>query len=95
MYIINLTYKVPLDKIDEHLNDHVKFLNEQYRLGNFQASGRKNPRTGGIILSKISDRNELMTIVDRDPFKINDLADYEFIEFIPTKTCKEFDFLRE
>ena len=47
MFIISLTYKVPLDRIDEELNNHVEFLKEQYALGNFQASGRKVPRTGG------------------------------------------------
>lgn len=95
MYIINLIYKVPLDKVDEHLGDHVEYLNEQYNLGNFHASGRKNPRTGGIILSKITHKNELINVINRDPFKINDLANYELIEFIPTMTCKELDFLKD
>ena len=49
MYIISLTYKVPLDIIDQHLDSHVQFLNKQYEMGNFHASGRKVPSTGGII----------------------------------------------
>ncbi len=95
MYIINLTYKVPLDVVDKHLDDHVKYLNEQYELGNFHASGRKIPRTGGIILSKISDREELLKIIEKDPFNKNNLAHYEFTEFIPSKTCEELEFLKE
>ena len=95
MYIINLTYKVPLKKIDAHLNSHVTYLNEQYALGNFQVSGRKIPRTGGIILSKISDKNELLKIIEKDPFKINDLADYELTEFMPSKTSEELKSLME
>lgn len=95
MYIINLTYKVSLNKIDEFLSDHVEFLREQYRLGNFHASGRKTPRTGGVILSKISDKELLMNILAEDPFKANDLADYEMIEFVPTMTCKELEFLKD
>jgi uncharacterized protein YciI len=61
-------------------------LEEQYALGNFVASGRKVPRTGGIILSQLKDRQQLENILSDDPFKKNKLADYEIIEFIPSKT---------
>ncbi|WP_405567043.1 YciI family protein [Polaribacter sp. Asnod6-C07] len=95
MFIINLTYKTELDKVDEHINDHIEFLNAQYELGNFLVSGRKIPRTGGIILSKVKNKLELEKIIDKDPFKINNLADYELTEFIPSKTCNELNFLME
>jgi uncharacterized protein YciI len=49
MFIINLKYKVELTQIDQFLNEHIEFLNAQYESGNFLASGRKEPRTGGII----------------------------------------------
>lgn len=93
MFIISLTYKVPLEIIDQHLENHIEYLNKQYASGNFLASGKKVPRTGGIIFSKVSSRNVLLDIIKEDPFKKNDLADYELIEFIPTKTCKELEFL--
>lgn len=95
MYIINITYKVSLTVVDEYLKEHVVYLNEQYKLDNFHASGRKNPRVGGIILSKISDKEKLENIIAKDPFKLNDVANYELIEFIPTKTCNELQFLAE
>ena len=95
MFIINLTYKTELERIDHYLNEHVAFLNEQYELGNFIASGRKIPRTGGIILSKASSKSELEKIIEKDPFKIHELADYEITEFIPSKTSNELRFLLE
>ena len=95
MFIINLTYKTELEKVDQHLNEHIEFLNEQYELGNFLASGRKIPRTGGIILSKVENKLELEKIIDKDPFKINELADYQLTEFIPSKACDELKFLME
>ncbi|MGR3808955.1 YciI family protein [Jiulongibacter sp. NS-SX5] len=95
MFIINLTYTSALEKIDEFLNEHIAFLNEQYSLGNFLASGRKVPRTGGIILSNVKSKSELEKIVAEDPFHQNNLANYELTEFIPTKTCKELEFLVE
>ncbi|WP_103865986.1 MULTISPECIES: YciI family protein [Aquimarina] len=93
MYIINITYKVPLTKIDSYLNDHIIFLKEQYHLGHFLASGRKEPRNGGIILSTVDKKEALLDILEKDPFKIHDLADYELIEFIPAMTSKEMEFL--
>ncbi|WP_020526440.1 YciI family protein [Flexithrix dorotheae] len=95
MFIINLTYKVPLEKVDQYLEDHITYLNKQFESGNFLASGRKVPRDGGIILSKVSDKATLVEILDQDPFKSNDLADYQIIEFVPSKTCEELKFLLE
>ncbi|GAA0717796.1 YciI family protein [Aquimarina litoralis] len=93
MFIINLTYMVELKKVDQFLNDHVEFLNEQYSLGNFLASGRKVPRTGGIILSNVPSKSELENIISKDPFHKNELANYELIEFIPSKTSEALQFL--
>jgi len=95
MFIINLTYKTKLEKVNQLLNQHIKFLNEQYELGHFLASGPKRPRTGGIILSKIENKTELEKIIEKDPFKINELADYELTEFVPSKTCEKLNFLIE
>ena len=93
MHIINLTYKVPLEIIDQHLNSHIEYLNKQYELGNFLASGRKIPRTGGFFLTKIADKNQLIKILEGDPFKAKELANYELIEFVPTRACEELKFL--
>jgi len=95
MFIINLTYKTELEKVDQYLNEHIEFLDEQYELGNFLASGRKIPRTGGIIVSNVENESELKEIIEKDPFKKNELADYEIIEFVPSKTCEELRFLME
>jgi len=95
MFIINLTYKVELDKVDQFLDEHIEFLNKQYALGNFMASGRKVPRTGGIILSNIKDKSALEQIIEQDPFKSQDLADYELIQFVPSKTSDALKFLME
>lgn len=63
MFIISLTYKETLESIDKELENHVQFLKDQYALGNFIASGRKVPRTGGIIMSQVKDKSELEKII--------------------------------
>jgi len=95
MFIISLTNKVPLERIDKELNSHVAFLKEQYALGNFQASGRKVPRTGGIILSQIKDKTELEIIIHKDPFYQNNLVDYDLTEFIPSMTSDKLKCILE
>jgi len=94
MFVAVLTYKVPIEEVEKHLNEHVEFLKEQYEAGNFIASGRKVPRTGGVILSNMKNKNELEQVLAQDPFNINKVADYEIIEFVPTMTSKELEFLK-
>lgn len=95
MFIINITYKTELENIDQHLEEHIEFLNEQYQLKNFIASGKKIPRTGGIILAIMDSKSELENIIEKDPFKKHELADYELIEFVPSKSIEELKFLIE
>jgi uncharacterized protein YciI len=95
MFIISLTYKVSTSVVDEHLAAHVEFLKEQYARGNFLASGRKVPRTGGIILSNISGKEEVEKVIAQDPFNQNGVADYEIVEFVPSMTCQQLDFIKE
>lgn len=95
MYVINLVYCVPIEKIEEILPAHIKFLEEQYKSGHFIASGRKKPRIGGIIIAKDMGIDELNNIINQDPYKINGLAEYSITEFIPTMTCTELNHLKQ
>jgi uncharacterized protein YciI len=85
MFIVSLHYKVPLARINEHLEDHVAFLERHFRSGEFLASGPKVPRTGGVILATVAEREKLEAIVEADPFYKADLADYQIEEFQPTR----------
>ncbi|TVU59768.1 GTP cyclohydrolase [Vibrio atlanticus] len=93
MFIVSLEYQVPMEEVDRFIPEHVKFLNEQYELGYFQLSGRKKPRTGGVILSMLSNREQLDAILAEDPFHREGIAKYEVIEMLPTKASREFEFL--
>lgn len=84
MVIVNITYTVELNKIEEKLDAHIEFLNKYYTNNKFICSGRKNPRVGGIILCN-TDKEEANKIIQEDPFYINKLGDYEIIEFEASK----------
>jgi uncharacterized protein YciI len=81
MFVVDLKYIVSLDVIDAAMGDHMKFLNKYYKLNTFVASGRKVPRTGGIILVLAKSREEVEKIINEDPFVINKLAEYSITEF--------------
>jgi uncharacterized protein YciI len=93
MFIITLTYKVPTEIVDQHLAAHSEFLKNQYAQGNFFLSGRKVPRTGGMIFAKVENRQVLDAILKCDPFNINKVADYEVTELQPTMTGSGLEFL--
>lgn len=85
MFIIELTYKVPLSQIDKYLPEHRIFLDKYFSQSLFVSSGPKVPRSGGIILARCENKTELMKVLKKDPFYKNNLADYAIIEYQATK----------
>ena len=81
MFIIDLHYIVPLEQLDAHMTDHVKFLHKYYKQNIFVVSGRKVPRTGGIILALAKSREEVDSIIREDPFHVHKLAEFKVTEF--------------
>ena len=85
MFIINLNYIVPLDQLDLHMPAHVKFLQEHYKKNVFVASGRKVPRTGGIILALAKSKEDVEQIIREDPFYKHKLAEFTITEFLTSQ----------
>ena len=90
MFIVELTYKKPLDEVNKFLDEHKSFLNKYYAQGIFVASGPKNPRDGGIILA-LTDKETMMKIIEEDPFCYQKIADYRVIQFEPHKYSQLFE----
>ncbi|MFW7523469.1 YciI family protein [Vibrio ostreicida] len=93
MFIVSLTYTKSLELVDKFIPEHVEFLKKQYLAGHFQLSGRKEPRTGGIIIATVSSRNKLNEILALDPFYRESLATYDVTEMMPTMSSKALQFL--
>jgi uncharacterized protein YciI len=73
----------------------MKFLQKNYDRGNFIVSGRRNPRTGGIIVARAGSEEEVRKIIREDPFYINRVAEYEIIPFIASMTVPELESYKE
>lgn len=95
MFVIVLTYVEPLEVVDRHLAAHVEYLKRQYEAGIFMASGRRIPRTGGVILARAESLPALQEILGQDPFCVNGVAKYDVIEFSPSMAAPELAWLIE
>jgi uncharacterized protein YciI len=94
MFLLILSYKKPLAEVDRFVAEHKQFLEHHYQTGQFLLSGRKEPRTGGVILLQANEKNEVEEIVRRDPFHREGIADYDIIEFLPSLTTPELSHFK-
>jgi uncharacterized protein YciI len=89
MFIVELTYKAPLEQIDAQMCPHVAFLKKYYAAGNFLISGRQIPRTGGIIVAMADSRERIEAIMAEDPFCRQGLAEVRIIEFRASQRAED------
>lgn len=95
MFIINLHYIVPLEELDQHMAAHVKYLKKYYKADVFLMSGRKVPRTGGIIIAQADSIEILEQIIADDPFHKHKLAEFTITEFLASQSHPDLkDLLR-
>ncbi|CQD74103.1 YCII domain-containing protein [Yersinia intermedia] len=92
MFVVSLTYHKPIDVVEALTESHKEWLKKYYTQGVFIASGRKVPRTGGIILAKSIAREELDKILAEDPF--NAVVDYSVTEFIASMAIESVETLK-
>ncbi len=83
MFLIVLTYVKPLAEVDELIDAHRAHLDRYYDADVFLLSGRRVPRTGGVILAQGLSRATIETIAAEDPFVREGVATVEVIEFVP------------
>ena len=94
MFVLLLTYVRPLAEVDALMREHVAWLNEHYDAGRFLVSGRRVPRTGGVILARGDDRAEIEALAASDPFVSGGVATCEVVQFRASQTAPGLDELR-
>jgi uncharacterized protein YciI len=93
MFVLLLTYTKPLTEVDSLMRAHVAWLDGQYAAGRFLVSGRRIPRTGGVILARGDDRAEIEALAATDPFVRCGVATCEVIQFRASQTAAALDGL--
>jgi uncharacterized protein YciI len=93
VFVLLLTYVKPLDEVDALMGAHMAWLKEHYAAGRFVVSGRRVPRTGGVIIARGGDLAEVEALAASDPFVRGGVATCEVIEFRPSQASPGFDAL--
>jgi uncharacterized protein YciI len=93
VFILLLTYVKSLEEVDALMSEHVAWLREQYDAGRFLVSGRRIPRTGGVIVARGDDREEIEALAATDPFVAGGVATCEAIQFRASQTAPGLDGL--
>ena len=91
VFVLLLTYVKPLDEVDALMRDHMAWLRENYDAGRFVVSGRQIPRTGGVILARGDDREEIEAIAASDPFVRGGVATCEVVQFRASQSAPGFE----
>lgn len=88
LFLVLLDYLRPLSEVDMNIDEHRTFLSRHYAAGHFLLSGRKVPRTGGVIFARADSLDEVAQWISEDPFRQAGLARYEIIAWEATMKAK-------
>jgi uncharacterized protein YciI len=91
VFVLLLTYVKPLAEVDALMREHVAWLDEHYHAGRFLVSGRRIPRTGGVILARGEDREAMAALAATDPFVRGGVATVEVIQFRASQRAATLD----
>lgn len=90
MFLVDLNF-IDLQKVTPELTErHRDYLAEEFDRGSLLFGGRKNPRTGGIIISRHPSIEAVKQVFDADPFVTSGAAEYAITEFFPVLAAKEY-----
>lgn len=91
MYVVFLNYIRPVEEVETLLAGHIDWLNRYFDADIFIAAGRKEPRTGGMLLVRDIERERLEAILAEDPFVA--VAQYEVTKVNVTRAAEAFSGL--
>jgi len=81
MFIIDIHYTAPLEEVDKHIDGHIAYLKRYFENNTFIITGKKEPRTGGILIANANSREEVERIITEDPFYQHHVAEMTITEF--------------
>lgn len=84
-FLVEITYLVPAEELNEILSSHRAFLQTGYEKGWLLLSGPKVPRVGGVVIARAPTLEDLQAFFANDPYRLNHLAEYRYAEFNPVK----------
>lgn len=85
MFVALTTYTRPLPPDDPELPAHWAHVQSCYQQQLLVASGPQEPRTGGLMVIRGTDRAAAQALMDRDPLVVSGRVTYRLIPFTATR----------
>ncbi len=93
MFIVLLRFSDNKARAGEFMDGHNAWLKRGFDDGVFVLAGSLQPSAGGGILAHQTEREELETRVNEDPFVTENVVAAEILEITPGKTDERLTFL--
>lgn len=93
MFLVDMTFTDVTKATPELTVQHRDYLAAEYANGNLMFGGRKEPRTGGILLSKHSSEQALRDVLNNDPFVKNGIVECVITTFEPVMAAEQYQHL--
>ncbi|MBF0288301.1 MAG: hypothetical protein HQM14_10830 [SAR324 cluster bacterium] len=81
IYVVTVTYKVPIAQIMEAAPAHREYLQSFYDDQTILFSGIQCTKTGGVIVMRSDNDTRVQELIDKDPFYTLGLASYDWVSF--------------
>ena len=95
MFVLLATYTKPAEEVDRHLEAHKAWIMRNFEAGRVLLTARQVPLTGGLILARGADAEEMWDMIREDPFYTSGCAEYEVREFAPVRAAPGVEGLLE
>ncbi len=84
MFVIFGNYTAPIEEVDSHREEHLKFIGGLVASGNLVASGRRAEGDGSALVLSAGSREEALALFSEDPYLLAGVVEYELAaEFKP------------
>lgn len=93
MFIVDIHYTAPLEEVDKYIDGHTAYLQKYITNNTFIVTGRKVPRTGGVLIVNAGSKDEVEQIITEDPFYQHKVAEMTITEFLHARHNPALDGL--
>ncbi|MEV5572902.1 YciI family protein [Spirillospora sp. NPDC052269] len=83
MFVVTVTYTVPLKDVDQWRPAHGEWLKELIARRLLLVAGRQVPLVGGVYLTSEMSADDLTQLLATDPYVLNGVAEHSVVEFTP------------
>lgn len=95
MFLLLARYTRPIEEVDQLLDGHRAWIMKNAEAGRILLTARQVPLTGGMILARGKDADEMWNMIGDDPFHTSGMAEYSVLEFDPVRAAPGLEGLLE